>query len=271
MSFFLFWRNLNLNQRYGVEFGHNACKLDGWMDSGDVKHTLESHEFLRPRAKLFIQLTKATLLRAWKDTASQDSTTNGYKMEDISSVEDWHESHIYQRNLTSSWRPWWLFSQNRCSLEEQPLGVWDPTEGVGPYIGGWTILGSQDTKGWRSKSPFSFFGALCPGSLLGEDIEVLPCPSDCGSCSGNFLKLFSSKGGGTRGITVNDPLWAPAFPSVRWGWECFTHRIAENSQWYTWANPCHCGYCGIGNAWINSGHFLLLSTLLLGGRLGKEV
>lgn len=228
--------------------------MDGWIQMSNapwkvmnfyVPEQSSSYSWLKPHCCV---PERIQLLRTQQPMVTRWRTFQVWKtgMRVTFTTETWHHRGDLDDFLVKIDAAW---------EEEQPLGVWDSTEGVGPYVGGWTIVGSQDTKGWRSKSPFSFFGALCPGSVLGKDIEVLPCPSDCGSCSRSFLKLFSSKGRGTRGITVNDPLWAPAFPSVRWGWECFTYRIAENSQWYTWANPCHCGYCGIVNAWINSGHF----------------
>lgn len=72
------------------------------------------------------------------------------------------------------------------------------------------------------------------------------------------LELFSFLKG-----RVTDSFWTSASPSAKQGWECCTHTIAENVQWYTWASFCPCGYCRIMNACMNLGHFLFLFNFVL--------
>lgn len=83
--------------------------------------------------------------------------------------------------------------------------------------------------------------------------------------SRGILELFSFKKAG-----VTDSLWTSASPSAKRGWECCTHTIVKNVQWYTWASFWPCGYCKIMNACVNLGQLLFLFDFVVRGRWGKK-
>lgn len=141
-----------------------------------------------------------------------------------------------------------------------PLGVWDSAECVGPHSGSWTSLGCWETKGPEASHLFPTLelGACC---LVVIAIGVLIYPNDGGSCSRGFLELNFSKGRATglKRWENSDP----HLPPMSNGDENTspTGSLRTLSDTHEQA-PWPYGYCGIMNAYMDSG-LLRLSNFVI--------